>query len=60
MTGDPYLPEGVTQDMIDTHFESDKGDDIDPAQCRYRGKCRGCKEIKNDLSGDDGYCGDCN
>jgi len=32
----------------------------DPSQMRYRGFCRGCKEVKNDLSGDDGYCGDCN
>lgn len=33
--------------------------DFDESLCRYRGWCRGCKEMKNDLSGDNGICGDC-
>lgn len=35
-------------------------DEQDPSTMRYRGFCRACKEVKHDLSGDDGYCGDCN
>ena len=27
---------------------------------RFTGTCRGCKEVKFDISEDDGYCGDCN
>ena len=60
MTGDPYLPAGWTQDSIDLWYGFDIESADDPAKHRYRGKCRGCKEIKNDISGDDGYCGDCN
>jgi len=62
MSGDPYLPAGCTDSMIDQWYgmADEPEEDIDPAQSRYRGKCRACKEIKNDISGDDGYCGDCN
>lgn len=35
-------------------------EDIDPALQRFRGRCRACGLIKHDISGDDGYCGDCN
>ena len=34
-------------------------EDYDEALCRYRGYCRGCKQVKNHLSGDNGICGDC-
>ena len=27
---------------------------------RGTGYCRGCKEVKHDISNDDGYCSDCN
>ena len=33
---------------------------MDESQMRCRGWCRGCKQEKYGLSGDSGYCGDCN
>jgi hypothetical protein len=33
--------------------------EIDESQMRGRGFCRGCKEMKNDILADNGYCGDC-
>ena len=33
--------------------------ELDPADVRYRGYCRSCKKIKNDVLADNGYCGDC-
>ncbi len=32
----------------------------DESTGRHRGICRACKNYSNDLSNDDGYCGDCN
>jgi hypothetical protein len=41
--------------------EEDNYDEgLDESQMRYRGFCRGCKEIKYDVLADDGYCSDCN
>ncbi len=32
---------------------------IDESQQRGRAVCRTCKEMKNDVLADNGYCGDC-
>jgi len=34
--------------------------DYDESHGIHRGLCRGCHQMKNDCSNDDGYCGDCN
>lgn len=31
----------------------------DESELRYRGICRACKQLKNDVLADNGYCGDC-
>ena len=35
-------------------------EDWDISQGVHSGICRGCGQHKNDLSNDDGWCGDCN
>ena len=35
-------------------------EEYDESMGRHTGICRGCGHHSNDLSNDDGYCGDCN
>jgi len=39
---------------------SEEENTYDESLGRHRAFCRGCGEIKNDCSNDDGICGDCN
>ena len=49
-------------DMDETEKKDIPDEDIeyDIAEGRHYGYCRGCKQMKHDLSNDDGWCGDCN
>jgi len=42
-----------------TDKEDQDQEDFDPAQHVYSGICRACKKFSHTVSGDSGYCGDC-
>lgn len=44
--------------ILDDEF-GDEQYEIDEAELRGRAVCRGCKEMRNDVLNDNGYCSDC-
>lgn len=52
---DRPIPDEPDYNEVDDDIE----EEFDESQMRGRGMCRGCKEMKNDVLADNGYCSDC-